>query len=737
MRYKIKKWSFLGQCAFILLVVIYSPGAIGQNLKFSTRYCSITVNNKGFITSIKRNQTKQEYCPSNMSSALMALEKEGNYLLPVSARANGEKIILSYANGSVATLKTESKGDYLRFELVSLKPRNNIDNVVWGPYKTNIYQYIGDEIGVVHNQDFAFGVFSLDDNTTGGLPCDGDLSQGYYYVHSSDSVKHPLPSHLKEGQRFRFGGDGISDVDMSSQPEEYFKINGGIAAQLEPAFGSSVTMHARDRRKRHLDFITLLPGYDKMNLPRHQWVDSIDADLMGSSIAMFGCPDSVTLQLIEKVVINEKLPHVKTNGGKWIRDPSTFKTDIAWSGVHDSLISYARQLGIQSVQDEGLGEYYPNPANRWGNKKVDFKHSNMSIADYTKQTNKHDIAYGLHTLCEFLQPHNSDVSPVPSDSLVVLYATFISKNISATDTIIYVSDTTFLNEYGGWEGNHTNVLKVGKELIEYNGVTDVSPYTLKHVKRGYYNTIAASHSAGDRVDKLQPNCYRGFAPNIYLQDKYAEYYAQWLIDGGMTYVDFDGLESCAYQAQGTYSYKRFFRKLFDTYHSLGGGYLRVMGSGISEGSWLYMSTNNVGGNNNMYNPITDAWGIEGKDIRNLSLSNYLPCTFGIQDFQANWTFRQADILQSRAIGWNAMYMLGLSESAVESCKDKIQFFQTFRAWENARKANVFSHTLKKEMREESNHFHLEQIDANTWKLYRVDVSGKWSTPKILTASNAL
>jgi hypothetical protein len=249
---------------------------------------------------------------------------------------------------------------------------------------------------------------------------------------------------------------------------------------------------------------------------------------------------------------------------KWIRDPQSFKADIAWYGRHDSLISYARQLGVYGVQDEGLGEYYPNPADRWAGKKITINNQKISIADFTKETNLFNIAYGLHTLCEFLQSNCSDVSPVPSDSLETLYSTYLAKNISSTDTVIQVTDTTFLNEYGGWEGNHTNVLKLGKELIEYNGVTTTIPYTLLHVKRGFYKTYTVTHNAGDRIDKLQPNCYHGFAPNIPLQDKYAAYYAKLLIDGGMNYIDFDGLESCAYQAQGTYSEKRFFRKVFES-----------------------------------------------------------------------------------------------------------------------------------------------------------------------------
>jgi hypothetical protein len=707
-----------------VIFVALSTGTLrAQAFQLQTRYVRIGIDNKGFVTSIKDKKTGAEYCPRGMSSALMSLEKDKQYVYPLKAvyRAATQEIVLTYTNGAVARIKADQKQKYLRLQLLSLSKENEADNIVWGPYKTTISKMIGDVIGVVRDEQFAIGLLGLDDNTTSGPPTDGDLSFMYYYIHSPDPKKYPLPAHLKEGQTFSIGGDGVNDVAFYSQPEEWFRMNYGNGAKLEPLFGSTISMHARNRRKEQMiRFPTYPEGVDgKANSSRYQLVVPTEAHFIGSSVAFYACPDTLGLKTIETIVLNEGLPHPEVDG-KWIKDPAAYQPDIAWWGPHDSLASYARQLKLQAVQDEGYGEYYPNPADRWGKQKINFRGSApLSVPEYGALLQKEGIRYGLHTLCEFLQPNNSDISPVPSDSLAIMQRTILTKDLTEADTIITVRDTAYFNEFGGWEGNHTNVLKIGKELISYNGISTTQPYTFLHVKRGFHHTSRGTFKAGTTIVKLQPNCYRGFAPDMNLQEVYADYYGRWLTEGGMDYIDFDGLESCMYQGHGQYSFKRFFRKLFDSYQRNGGKYLRVMGSTLSEGNWHYMSVCNVGGGDHMFSPVLNQWGIEGKDMRYVFESSYFPATFGIQSYEADWSLFDAENLQAKSIGWNATYMLGLSQQTVEASAEKAAIFQAFRAWENARAAQVFSPAQKEKLKDLHYKFHLEQTGARSFKLYPV------------------
>lgn len=709
----------LSTCSALLLLVGSVAHASGIELK--TKHITVGIDPRGNIGSLRDARTGQEYSPAGHSSPLLSLWKGKTVLSPTAATYDpaAREIVLRYPNGSEAIVKAEAKDGYLRFELLSLSPRDGIDNIAWGPYNTTISKYIGDVFSVVRSDTFAIGIMALDDNTTSGPPCDGEMSQASYIIHSPDPGRFPVPDSLREGQRFRIGGDGISDIAFFSRPEEYYRYLLGNGARLEPAFGSSVTLHSRDRSLPKTIFFPEFNDFPSVKAPRHMELEQVPGeDYIGSAIALYGCPDSQGLETIERIVLAEGLPHV-TRDGIWVRDPRSFCADLAWSGPQDSLISYARQLRIRGVQDEGMGEYYVNPADRWGGKQITLGGRKIPVSEYTRQTNAAGIDYGLHTLTEFVQPHSSDVQPIPNKGLCAVLKTALTRSIGPADTLLCVADTSWLNEHGGWDDNRTNALRIGDELLTYEGVTTTAPYTLTGVKRGAYQTEATSHPSGEEVAKLQVNCYSGFVPGLELQDKYADFYARWLIDGGMNYIDFDGYESFTYQGHGQYSFKRFMRRMFDNYHKMGGPYLRVMGSCVFEGTWLYMSVCNVGGGNHMFNPITNQWGIEGKDIRYAHRSSYFPCTFGIQSLAPEWDVQTIENLQSKAVAWDATYMLGLSEDAVERHPLKQELFRAFRTWEEARAAQVFPEALKKEMQAPENRYHLERTGDKTWRLYRV------------------
>lgn len=717
-------------------MICLATGTSFAQVDLSTDYFKIQIDKKGFVTSMQNVSQKpaMQFSPTGEPSPLLCLynsEKDA-YYYPQSARYNSSKreLSITYANGSVAAVKLDTKAKYFKCTLQSLTQREHIDDIQWGPFHTNITNLFGELIGVARDTseaiNFCIGALALNDATTGGKSdVQGDFSPSQYIIHSPDTSRFHLPDSLHEGEVFTLGGNGINDVAFFSHPEEYYRILGGNTAFIDDKGQISIAYHSLDRQKAKMIYFSLMPLMPA-NYPIHQIVQAIPGvDFIGSSIALWGAPDDLGLKVLENIVVNEKLPYPKVNG-KWIKDPARFIPDVAWYGNYDSCLSYTQQLGFKAIQAEGLGEFYPNLANHGHiNWRIPFSTGKTSIKEFTNQANKHDIFLGLHTLNNFLQNNiSSDVSPVPNDSLCVLLTKKLSNNINATDTNITIDDAKYMEEYGGWEGHTTNIIKIGKELIYYKGVTDTKPYTLQNVKRGFWKTNATSHEKGEVVEKLQTNCYGGLVPDIFLQDKLADYYAQLSHVNGMYYIDLDGEEGFTYQGHGNYAFKRFFRRFFEQSARLGIPYQRVMGATLSEGGWHYQSVLNVGGGKNMYLIKDRKWVIEGKDIRNMCFSNFFPSTFGITEpLQPNSTAQEWENLEAISVGIGVTYMINLSQSSVESCPQKYQIFKAIHTWEKARAANAFPNSIKKILSDANRQFHLEQINNDTWRLDEVKSSG--------------
>ncbi|WP_423126980.1 hypothetical protein [Gaoshiqia sp. Z1-71] len=632
--------------------------------------------------------------------------------------------------------------------LLSLEPRNGVDDIQWGPYHTNITNLFGDVIGVARDTsetvNYAIGVLALNDYTTGGKSDNiGDISPFQYIIHSPDPKRFPLPADLHEGQIFPIGGDGISDVAFFAHAEPYYRILYGNSATIDNQGRISIHYHSTDRRKEKTILFSLIPFLNS-NAPNHLEVQPLpDVDFIGSSIALWGSPDSIALMtVIQNIVRSEGLPYPTVNG-KWIKDRAAYIPDVSTSGgKYDSTLVYVKQLGFKGIQLEDLGFFSVDRGNNgyidgvsFERKPLKFTSGNKSHKEFTDLTNQYGIFVGRHTITTALPKGTKDASPVPSDSLCYQVCRILSKGISADDTIIEVVDPLYLDEIGSWEGHGPglNIIKIGKELIHYKGISSSFPYRFLNVKRGFWDTKASTHLAGDTIYKLQASLegygYDGLIPNMYLQDEIAKYYADVAKINGLYYIDWDGQEWLFNQGHGYYAVKRFHRKLFDQVKKYNLPDLRIMGATLSEGSWHYMSVYNVGGGTNMYDLSTRVWGrpgcSEGKDIRDVCFSNYFPATFGINfGINATSTVAQYEHIQALSVGVGVTYMLDLNQENIESCPQKNEIFKAIRIWESARAANAFPRNIKKTLSDETRQFHLEQTDNDNWKLFEVKASEK-------------
>ena len=715
---------------------------------FKTNYFSIDVNGKGYITSMKNITVKpnREFSPADKPSPLLSLynSEKKEYYQPQKADFNQatQLITLDYPNGSVAEVQLLPNDKYLKLSLVSLEPRNGVDAIQWGSYYTNINNLLGEIIGVARDTsevvNYSIGMLALDDNTLGGTAdIEGDAAPFQYIIHTPDAKQFPLPDSLHEGQVFSLGGDGVSDVAFYANKAPYYRIMYGNAAMVDEQGRIFLNYQSRDRSKSRQVFYSLIPNMPA-NIPNHIETEALPGiDFIGSSIALWGSPDSTALlDVIQDVVLAEGLPYPTING-KWVKDPAAYSPDVITSGLrYDSIISYTKQLGFPSIHAYDQGFLRPNRANEGyldgkdqAKKPFRFKNGALSHREYADQVEAEGLMLGRVCITNSLAPGTKDASPVPSDSLCYQQRRTLMKDLTPEDTLIVIDDPTYLEEIASWEGHckNLNMIKIGKELIHYLGVSDTAPYTLKNVTRGYWGTKPAAHKANDTVYKLQVTInygYEGIIPNMALQDEIARYYADVAKYSGITLYDFDGQEFLFNNGHGYYSTKRFFRKMFDRAKELGVPYIRFSGATLSEGSWHYQSMWNVGGGKNLYDVDTREWGSttsQGKDLRDVTYANYYPVSFGGNFAIKDTSFvAQYEHIEAISVGFGATYFLGINQEDVEKCPQKEQIFKAIRTWEEARKANAFPRGIKKLLMNPAYDWTLESgNDGNSWTLYRL------------------
>ena len=712
---------------------------------FGTNYLKISINNQGLIYSIKDLTKPQprELSPSDRPSPLLTLynSKLDTLYRPLSAEFNEPQNIIElvYPNNSKAEIRVEPKDKYLKFTLVSLTNREDIEGVQWGSIHTNITNLFGEIIGVARDTsetvNYAIGMLALDDNTLGGTSRTiGDAAPFQYVIHSPDTIQFPLPEDLYEGQIFTLGGNGISDVAFYAHKEPYYRILYGNAAEIDNKGRISITYNSRDRTKKREVYFSLIPNM-QANTPNHLQVEPVPGiDYIGSSVALWGSPDSTALMdVIQDIVLSEGLPYPKIDG-KWVKDPTAYVPDaITSGGLYDSIVSYTSRLGFKAISLYDQSFLRPDRANDgyidgkdFEKKPLKLTSGNLSHKEFANMAAKYGLTIGRTPITTSLAPGTKDASPIPSDSLCCQQKRLLVNNISTTDTLIIVDDPKYLDEIASWEGHaeNLNMVKIGKELIHYLGISEVEPYRLLNVERGYWGTTPTEHSTNDTICKLQVTInygYDGLIPNMKLQDKIAEYYADVSFINGLGYYDFDGQEFLFNNGHGYYSAKRFFRKMFDKAAMHGIPSIRFTGATLSEGSWHYQSIWNVGGGKNLYDVETREWGSttsQGKDLRDVTFANYFPVGMGGNfPINANSTVEQYEHIQAISVGLGTTYSLYLNQKDVESCPQKEAIFKVIRTWENARAANAFPRDIKKLLtKPEKNWRLLDGENKDTWIL---------------------
>ncbi len=263
--------------------------------------------------------------------------------------------------------------------------------------------------------------------------------------------------------------------------------------------------------------------------------------LEGAVAVLFGCPDPQT-RFLERMAAVERDFHMPS-GAANRRHP-------------DQRLSY---LWASRPTPENIGEYI-QLAKRGGFRMILFSYNAFAtsaghftwndaypngVADLKQVTDairNAGLKVGLHIHYSKASRNDPYVTPVPDDRLHQVRRFTLSEDIHAKADTIPVAE----NPAGCTLDDQRRILKLGDELVAYQGYRTQPPFAFTGCERGHLGTTASEHRRGDRLGLLNVDTWPRFLrfdQNTDVQDEVAgrigDIYRQ---TGPYTMVYFDGAE---------------------------------------------------------------------------------------------------------------------------------------------------------------------------------------------------
>ena len=446
-----------------------------------------------------------------------------------------------------------------------------------------------------------------------------------------------------------------------------------------------------------------------------------DGGVLGSKIALFGCPADQALDTIGEIEVAEGLPHPMLDGVWAKRSPTAHwpYMIVAFSeATMEEVLELAQQGGFRYV-------YHPGPFKTWGHfqlKPDQFPHGDESLKRCADQAAKLGIRLGLHTLTAFITTNDPYVTPVPDPRLARWGATTLSAAIDQNVREIPVSDPQAISakQRRGWS---QPVAMVGQEIMLYQGLSDAKPWRLLDCDRGAFGTRAASHEAGAEVARLATHPYKTLFPGITngMMDEMTQRLVELMNYTGLRMMSFDGIEGLWSYGHGSWAGVRFVKQCFD-------GWQPEVVSGAScllHYNWHIHTRMNWG-------ELTQSAKIDIDEYRSKRCQYYdenlLPKGMGwwrlglsTYDWEAT-RMEDVEYLLAKAAGHDATHAMQTHPPSLRQHGYADVCLALVKAWTQVREQTAFSADQLERLREKGRDFHLEAVGNQRWQLTEIEYS---------------
>ncbi len=266
--------------------------------------------------------------------------------------------------------------------------------------------------------------------------------------------------------------------------------------------------------------------------------------LKGVEAALIVCETENLLDKIAKLEDDYNLPKgAKSRKDERIKYGYYWSSNVNPQNV-DKHLEYAKKAGFRHMVI-----YYPSflkgrGYRHLGDYDLDLDKYPEGKEDLKKMLIKikgEGILPGVHFLHSHIGRDSRLVTPVPDHRLNLLRYYTLAKPLGKTDTEIFIEQ----NPEGTTIADGARVLKIGTELISYEGFTTTPPYKFTGCQRGVDKTIINAQPTGYIFGLLDVSEFGATSvyidQNTNLQDEIAEILAD-IYDAGFNFIYFDGSE---------------------------------------------------------------------------------------------------------------------------------------------------------------------------------------------------
>ena len=660
-----------------LALAMQSPS---NEITFSLDNLNVRITD-GFVRSLMSNG--HDYLSNAKPAPLLSIRLNGQLITPSAMqwnkRSNTARLDFSPSEVS-ANVRILNKHTHLTCELVSLTKKSGVEVVLWGPYPTTIRESIGETVGVVHDDQFALGIQALNAKTLGGYPNTEDDIEPSYDIFATSSVVDVSPDDSKKEQ---YRGD-------TARPT---------------SFGSVLQAYTRDRSNEriienwaHKHFVA--PPYR-------------DGGVVGTKIALFGCPKDKALDRLGQIELAEGLPHPILDGqwGKIAKGATESYLIIGFGEKDlDDAIALTKKAGLRYLYTDSCFE-------TWGHFKLNaerFPDGLASMKRCVDRAGARGVRLGVHTLSNFITTTDPYVTPIPDRRLGEVGASILVESLDKSSQTVTIADPTFFNQM---QNNTLRTVRVGDELIEYTSVSSHAPWQLIGCKRGAFGTAASAHRTGDRIAKLMDHGYRTFLTNAELSKEVAKNIANVFNQTGLRQLSLDGLEGNWSTGMGQYGRTIFTKEWYDNLTPSLKGQVINDASNPGHFNWHIYTRMNWG--EPWYAGFRESQTQYRLMNQRYYKRNLMPAMLGWFNMSAETSIEDAEWLLARAAGFDAGFCLVTSPKLVHENGQGEAILTSMREWERARHSGAFSDSQKRRMQDIDREFHLTPTGANAWNLREV------------------